>query len=623
MSFPVSSEPGAQAGAGGSSRSREATLFTELTANGRKRSGAFIAVAAVLFAAVFILHLWIQDADDPVFLYSLPILIVALGPGIRAALAAAALGVGLYLAWALGKGFPVTALGFASRAIAMFLIGGVAGYFSERNRALADERQLLIDTVPDAIVELDERACITGFNRAVLRLFRATREELIGSPLSRVVRASVDLDSHESEVQLAIVGCRFDGSEFPAEMTIGTNASASAVVVRDISERRAAESKFRQLLESAPDAFVIADREGHIQLVNKKAEELFGYPRDELTGRSVAILAPEEHLNGHTAALAGYLEDPEPRVLGTADDVRLRRRDGSTVPVEVSLSPLWVGEEMLVSAAVRDVTERRRIQAGLAQAHAELEQRAQELERSNRELAEFAEVVSHDLSEPLMTASLFGQTLDARYGGGLDAQARVFISRILEVLDRMDARITSVLEYARVRSRPPDLGPVDTAALLDSVTVTMSSGIEASGVELIVGELPVVRGDAEQLAQVFQNLLSNAIKFAREDRGPAVAVDARRIGPLWEFTVADNGVGIPPEYAARVFEMFERVDREEHHPGTGIGLAICAKIIDRHQGRIWVESVPGDGCTVHFTVPASDEVELEAPERRVGEAGAK
>jgi signal transduction histidine kinase len=278
---------------------------------------------------------------------------------------------------------------------------------------------------------------------------------------------------------------------------------------------------------------------------------------------------------------------------------------------------------MLVSAAVRDVTERRRIQAGLAQAHGELEQRAQELERSNRELAEFAEVVSHDLSEPLMTASLFGQTLDARYGGGLDAQARVFISRILEVLDRMDARITSVLEYARVRSRPPDLGPVDTGAVLDSVTVTMSSGIEASGVELIVGELPVVTGDAEQLAQVFQNLLSNAIKFAREDRGPAVAVDARRIGPLWEFTVADNGVGIPPEYAARVFEMFERVDREEHHPGTGIGLAICAKIIDRHQGRIWVESVPGDGCTVHFTVPASDEVELEAPERRVGEAGAK
>jgi PAS domain S-box-containing protein len=616
MRFPVSTKLGARAKAGDSSRIREARLLSELTANGRQRSGAFVAMAAVLFAAVFVLQVWIQDADAPVFLYSLPIVIVALGPGMRAALAAAAVGVGLYLVWAVGNGFPVTPLGFASRATAMFLIGGVAGHFSERNRALAQERQLLIDTVPDGIIELDERACITRFNRAVLQLFAGTPEELTGSPLSRILRAEVDLDSDpESESPLEIVGCRLDGSQFPAEMTIGTNEYTSAVVVRDISERRAAESKFRQLLESAPDAFVIADREGRIQLVNKKAEELSGYSRSELAGESVAILAPEGLRSGHIAALASYLADPEPRVLGTSEDVRLRRRDGGVVLVEVSLSPLWVGEEMLVSAAVRDVTARRRIEAGLARAHAELEERAQELERSNRELAEFAEVVSHDLSEPLTTASLFGQTLDARYGGELDAQARVFISRILEVLDRMDARITSVLEYARVRSRPRDLGPVDTGAVLDAVTVTMSSRIEESAVELIVGDLPVVTGDPEQLAQVFQNLLSNAIKFAREDRDPVVAVDARRIGPLWEFTVADNGVGIPPQYSGRVFEMFERVD--ERHPGTGIGLAVCTRIIDRHQGRIWVESIPGDGCTVHFTVPASDDVEDEG--RHLGE----
>jgi PAS domain S-box-containing protein len=569
----------------------------------------FIAVAAILFAAVFILHVWIQDADDPVFLYSLPILIVALGAGRKPALAAAAVGVGLYLAWALGNGIPITVLGFASRAIAMFLIGGVAGHFSERNRALAEERQLLIDTVPDGIIELDHSAHITGFNRAAVQLFGGTGDELTGSPLSRILRVEVDYDSDpESESPLEIVGCRKDGSQFPAEMTIGTNAHIGAVVVRDISERRRAEAKFRQLLESAPDAFVIADREARIQLVNKRAEELFGYSRRELAGRSVEILLAEQHLNGHAAALASYMAAPEPRVLGSAEDFRLRRSDGGVVPVEVSLSPLWIGEELLVSAAVRDVTERRRIEAGLVEAHAELEQRAEELERSNSELAEIAEVVSHDLSEPLTTATRFGQTLDARYGGELDAQARVFISRILEVLERMDARITSVLEYARVRSRPPDVGPVDTAAVLDAlVTVTMTGMIHESGVELSAGELPVVMGDAEQLAQLFQNLLSNAIKFASEDRRPQVVVSARRIGPLWEFSVADNGVGIPQEYAARVFDIFERVDRDERSPGTGIGLAICKRIIDRHQGRIWVESASGEGCTIHFTLPASDE----------------
>jgi PAS domain S-box-containing protein len=611
MPFPVSSKPGAQATAGGSSQNGRATLLTELTANGRQRSGLFIAVAVILFTAVFILHAWIQDSDDPVFLYSLPILIVALGPGMKPALAAAAVGVGLYLVWAAGNGFPVTPLGFASRATAMFLIGGVAGHFSERNRALAEERQLLIDTVPDGIIELDQTAHIAGFNRAALQLFGASGDDLTGSPLSDILRAEIDLDSDpESEAPLEIVGCRRDGSKFPAEMTIGTNSRIGAVVVRDISERRRAEAKFRQLLESAPDAFVIADREGRIQLVNKRAEELFGYSRRELAGRSVEIFVAEQHRNGHLAELASYLADPQPRVLGSAEDFRLRRSDGGVVPVEVSLSPLWIGEEMLVSAAVRDVTERRRIEARLALAHAELEQRALELERSNRELAEIAEVVSHDLSEPLTTASLFGQTLDRRYGGELDAQARVFISRMLEVLDRMDSRITSVLEYARVRSQPPDLGPVDTAAVLDAVvTVTMTGMVHESRVELTAGKLPVVTGDAEQLAQLFENLLSNAIKFASEDRRPKVAISAQRMGPVWEFAVADNGVGIPPEHAARVFEIFERGDRDERTPGTGIGLAICTRIIDRHQGRIWVEPPSGEGCTIHFTLLASDELD--------------
>jgi signal transduction histidine kinase len=181
---------------------------------------------------------------------------------------------------------------------------------------------------------------------------------------------------------------------------------------------------------------------------------------------------------------------------------------------------------------------------------------------------------------------------------------------MLEVLDRMDSRITSVLEYARVRSQPPDLGPVDTAAVLDAVvTVTMTGMVHESRVELTAGKLPVVTGDAEQLAQLFENLLSNAIKFASEDRRPQVAISAQRMGPVWEFAVADNGVGIPPEHAARVFEIFERGDRDERTPGTGIGLAICTRIIDRHHGRIWVEPPSGEGCTIHFTLLASDELD--------------
>ncbi len=235
-------------------------------------------------------------------------------------------------------------------------------------------------------------------------------------------------------------------------------------------------------------------------------------------------------------------------------------------------------------------------------AQEELKDMVTELERSNAELEQFAYVASHDLQEPLRKMSAFTQLLQRRYKGRLDAEADKFMNHTVDAAARMQGLINDLLTYSRVGMRGKEFRLVDCSTVFDHVLAHLQVAVEESGAVVTRDALPAVMGDDTQLFQLFQNLISNAVKF-RGDKAPQVHVSAGKKGNNWVFSVRDNGIGIAPRYFDRIFTIFQRLHKRAEYPGTGVGLAICKKVVERHGGRIWVESVPGKGATFYFTLP--------------------
>ncbi len=389
----------------------------------------------------------------------------------------------------------------------------------------------------------------------------------------------------------------------------------------DLLERQAAtlrktEQQFRSLLEAAPDAMIICRGNGNIVLINSRTEAMFGYPRSELISEHIRLLVPRWHFEMLPGAEEEFdLDGSNHAPQAPAHEFDAVRRDGTTFPVEISLSPLLADGGLLITTAIRDITARRKVEEERARAEEKVHQLNQHLEdrvlertealmRSNDELAQFAYVASHDLQEPLRTVLIYTELLARQYEGSLDGDARKFMSYITESARRMEHLIRDLLEFSKVESeRDIPFTAISCDVPLDEALSNLVTRIQECGAKIARSELPCVNGDRIQLCRLFQNLVGNAIKYRHPDRPLRIDIAAERRGGDWVFSVKDNGVGIEPEYTEKVFGIFKRLHGRDN-PGTGMGLAICRKIVARHGGRIWVESTPDVGSTFFFTLPA-------------------
>ncbi len=498
--------------------------------------------------------------------------------------------------------------------------------FSEFSHDLSESKESeakyrgLLEAAPDAIVVVNQDGEIVLLNVQAEKQFGYYRDELVGQPVKNIIpegfserliadgtRSASEALAQQIGTGIELSGRRKDGSRFPIEIMLSPLENAEGILVtaavRDITVRKLAEervlqmeARYRGLMEAAPDAMVIVNQTGDIVLLNLQAEIQFGYRRDELVGRQVTNIIPEGFAERLIADGTRSAADALAQQIGTGIELTGLRKDGSKFPIEIMLSPLENAEGILITAAIRNISVRK-----ISEEH--LIKTAEELKRSNIELQQFSYVASHDLQEPLRMVASYTQLLAKRYRGRLDSDADEFIEYAVDGCNRMQGLIQDLLAYSRSGTDAKVLHEISGEAALKEALTNLRATIEESGAIVTHDALPTIISDDTQVALVFQNLIGNAIKY-RGAEAPRVHISAvKNGGNVWIFSVRDNGLGIEPQYFERIFILFQRLHGRNEFNGTGIGLAICKKTVERLGGKIWVESQPEKGSTFFFSLP--------------------
>jgi PAS domain S-box-containing protein len=370
-------------------------------------------------------------------------------------------------------------------------------------------------------------------------------------------------------------------------------AQANIALQRGMKERQLADELFRLAVESAPNAMVMINHTGHIELVNSQTEVLFGYHRDELLGQPIEILVPERFRQQHPAERARFLKTPMVRAMGVGRDLYGLRKDGTEFPVEIGLTPVTTDDGVFVLSAIVDITERKRIEE-------QLQHYIAELERSNKELDAFAYVASHDLKAPLRAMDSLAQWIAEDAEDILPADSRRHLQTLRQRVKRLEGLLDDLLDYSRAGQEQAPIEVIDTGVLVASIVELLAP--PPAFTVTVAPDMPTLRASKAPLGQIFRNLIGNAIKHHHrlDGRVEVTAHDHRR---MWEFVVADDGPGIPAAYHGRIFQMFQTLKPRDEVEGSGIGLAVVRKIITSRGGTITVESAEGQGARFRFTWP--------------------
>jgi PAS domain S-box-containing protein len=493
----------------------------------------------------------------------------------------------------------------------------------EELRAASLYARSLIEASLDPLVTISLDGQITDVNRATEQVTGVGRRDLIGSDFCSYFtepdRAGegyrkVLAQEFVNDYPLTIRHASGRTTDVLYNATVYRNEAGEVqgvfAAARDITERkrleeesRAASVYARSLIEASLDPLVTISPDGQIMDVNRATEQVTGVGRRDLIGSDFSsyFTDPDKANEGYRKVLA----------LGSVNDypLTIRHASGRTTDVlyNATVYRNEAGEVQGVFAAARDITERNRIERELRLYREHLEdvvaRRTEDLARSNRDLEQFAYVASHDLQEPLRMVAGYLQLLSERYWGQLDDNADKYIGYAVDGAQRMSNLIRDLLAYSRVNTRAEELRETDSQEALDMALKNLRAAIQESDAAVAHDRLPAVRADRTQLAQVFQNLVGNAIKFRSPDRPLRIQISARRDEGNWLFSVEDNGIGFDMQYEDKLFLIFQRLHSRGKYPGTGIGLAICKRIVERHGGRIWATSELGAGSTFSFTIP--------------------
>ena len=385
------------------------------------------------------------------------------------------------------------------------------------------------------------------------------------------------------------------------------NFWVTAILVYLIKQREVRslenEKRLQSILDNTVDGLITIDKNGKIESFNKVCVKIFGYEVSEVIGRNVKILMPEPYKQEHDSYLENYHKTGEKKIIGIGREVEGQRKDGTRFPVDLSVSQVDVMGRRIYSGIVRDITDRK--------------QAEEEIMRSNEELERFAYIASHDLQEPLRMVTSFTRLLEEEYAKEMDEQALEYMTFIREASTRMQSMVADLLEYSRVGSEEAGFSEFQCGEQIKVVLENLHESIKETKAKISVGPMPAIYGNPLRFSRLIQNLIANAIKYREKDRSPVIHIDVEDRKNDWLFKISDNGIGIKPEYLQQIFVIFKRLHNKKDYSGTGIGLAICKKIVESFEGQIWAESEYGKGSTFYFTVPKRLEIsEGKESERR-------
>ncbi len=472
--------------------------------------------------------------------------------------------------------------------------------------------QLMLDASPVALLLLNNAGEIIYQNKHAEKLLLYSKEEVLGKELSflfpkkfwgnygsffekQLAQADWGLEG-ENKVFFAK---KKNGNMFPVELGINSiqdqNENYMLLALHDVSDSKNASALFELVFESAPNAIILVEGTGKIVMVNKQAESLFAYQRKELLGKPMEILVPDRFKKHHPDLRREYHHKPATRPMGAGRDLFALRKDGAEFPIEIGLNYIARDSEQYVLASIIDISERKKTEQLF-------KDYTRKIEHKNQELEQFTYMASHDLREPLNSIIALLSLVTEDDSNQLSESVRYQFNLIEKSAYRMLELITGLVDYALLGNNE-ERKEVDLNMTMEHVLNDLNSAINKSKAEITIEELPSVKVYDIEMRLLFQNLISNAIKYRRPGVSPQIKISSQKNGAYYLFSVSDNGIGIAQEQQDKIFLLFQRLHQRKDIDGIGIGLAHCKKIVELHDGRLWIESEQGVGSTFYFSLP--------------------